>query len=207
MEAMGHLLTVLRDPVALILVAAGVVELFTGGTVARGAILFAGSALILADRVRTAWAAAAPGSTASSEARAPIRFPAAGAQRVLTSPYSLGIALVAAAAAALFDVHTFPLTAIVGITGVIAVGWAWSTEAETTRKKPSWLGLLPWGGLFLALGLWELTALLGQPSLDQTSYDSPTISYLMEPVVDSYPGRVAVLGLWVGAGRNLVRRS
>ena len=57
---MRHLVTVLRDPVAWILVAAGVVELIAGGTAARGAILFAGAGLILAERIRAAVARSHP---------------------------------------------------------------------------------------------------------------------------------------------------
>jgi hypothetical protein len=73
--------------------------------------------------------------------------------------------------------------------------------------RPEWRGLLVWAGLFLALGLWELAALLGQPTLTDMSYDHPTVSYLLDPVLATYAGRVVGLGLWAGAGRALVRRA
>lgn len=197
---MRRTLTVLRDPVAWVLVVAGVVEMISGGTVARGAILFAGSALILADRYRT---------THSGSATTPApQFRAESLQQTLRTRRSLLIAATAALATAALQVHTLPLTAIVGGVGILAVGWAWLTEPrERPADRPSWTSLLTWGGLFLALGLWELNALLGQPSIDQTSPDSPTISYLMEPVLATYPGKAATLGIWVIAGRTLVRRS
>ena len=50
---MRRLLIILRDPVAWILVIAGIIELQAEHAAARGGILFAGSALILADRIRT----------------------------------------------------------------------------------------------------------------------------------------------------------
>ncbi len=200
MAAMRRMLTVLRDPVAWVLVVAGVVEMISGGTLARGAILFAGSALIVADRYRT--------THRRSATTPPPQFAAESLQETLATGQWLAIATLAVLVTAALEVHTLPLTAIVGVVGVLAVGWAWLTEPqEEPSQRPSWTSLLTWGGLFLALGLWELSALLGQPSLDQTSHDSPTISYLMEPVLATYPGRAATLGIWVIAGRTLVRRS
>ncbi len=198
MAAMRRLLTVLRDPVAWILVVAGVVELLSGGTAARGAILFAGSALIVADRVRIV----------RRQSVEPPLFQAEALQATVARRSWLVIAIAAALVAAMFEVHTLPLTAIIGLTGVVAVGWAWLTEPEAgSIGRPSWTSLLTWGGLFLALGLWELSALLGQPSLEQTSPESPTLSHLVEPALATYPGRAAALSLWVIAGRTLVRRS
>jgi len=196
---MRSLLTVLRDPVAWVLVIAGVVELLSGGTAARGAILFAGAALILADRVRI--------SLGSIGAATP-PLPAAPLQRAVASTRWIAPVLIAALVVPFFEVHTMPTTAVVGFAGVLAVGWAWLTEpGGPAGAAAPWRGLLVWGGVFLALGLWELRALLGQPSLDETSYDSPTISYLLEPVLDTYAGRAGALGLWILAGRSLIKRS
>ena len=109
---------------------------------------------------------------------------------------------------ALLEVHSLAMTAIVGIAGILLVGWAWLTgPGQDKPEQTPWRGMLVWGGLFLALGLWELRALLGQPALDQMSADSPTISYLLEPALATYPGRAIALGLWVAAGRSLIKRS
>ncbi len=195
---MRRLLVVLEDPVAWILVIAGVVELISGGTAARGAILFAGAALILADRVLR-------------DRRRPrhmFHIRAASFQEVLEGRGPVVVIVGAAALLAVFAVHTYPLTLVTGLVGVGVVGWAWLTTPDVvTRQRPSVRGLLVWGGVFLALGLWELTALLGQPTLAETSADHPTISFLLEPILATYAGRAAALVLWALAGRGLVRRA
>jgi hypothetical protein len=210
---MSRLVAVLRDPVAWILVVAGIVELASGGTVARGAILFAGAGLILADRVRTAKARSiAPGRSPAAVATVAggedLPFVVESLQVAIDRPTwmvtGVGVALVAA----MFGVHTLPLTALTGVVGIAVVGWAWLTQSDpATRPHVARSGLLFWGATFLVLGLWELTALLGQPNLAETSYDHPTISYLLDPVLATYPGRAIGLGLWAAAGRSLIRRA
>jgi hypothetical protein len=209
--SMNRLLIVLRDPVAWILVIAGIVELLSGGTAARGAILFAGAALIMADRIRLVVARARARTGSGFPGRALTatrpRFSPAPLQAALESRRWMGVTLVAALAAALLGVHTLPLTAVTGFVGIVAVGWAWLTQPEDTTVQVSSRGLLIWGGVLLVLGLWELRALLGQPTLAESSYNSPTISYLLDPFFATYAGRVVGLGLWAWAGRSLIRRS
>jgi len=209
---MSRVFAVLRDPVAWILVIAGVVELISGGTAARGAILFAGAGLILADRIRVGLVRA----RASLGNSRPTSVAPASRPSIAAAPFQAAVsrrrwvvgALGAALLAALLAVHTLPLTAVTGVVGILVVGWAWLTEPDTVEmRRPRVGGLVAWGGVFLALGLWELTALLGQPTLAESSYDHPTISYLLDPVLATYTGRVVGLCLWVAAGRSLIRRS
>jgi hypothetical protein len=195
---MRRLLVVFEDPVAWILVIAGVVELISGGTAARGAILFAGAALILADRLLRY----------RRRPRKMVRIRTASLQELLDGRGWVLAIPCAAALLAVFAVHTYPLTVATGLIGIGVVGWAWLTAPDATaRRRPSLHGLLVWGGVFLALGLWELTALLGQPTLAETSADHPTISFLLEPILATYAGRAAALALWALAGRGLVRRA
>jgi len=208
---MDRLLRVLRDPVAWILVIAGIVELISGGTAARGAILFAGAGLILADRIRVGRIRARvgigpPGATAGEAA-----LPAVAAEplqaAVERGPW-IAAGIIVALGGALFGVHTLPLTALTGLVGILVVGWAWLTEPRSTGPdKPRLAGLMVWAGVFLALGLWELTALLGQPTLAESSYEHPTISYLLDPIFGTFAGRAVGLGLWAVAGRSLIRRA
>lgn len=193
---------ILRDPVAWILVIAGVIELQTEQAVARGAILFAGAALIVADRIRT-------GRGTAGFLRSPaLELEASPLQEAVSSTRWIAGTGVAILIVAMFDSQSWSMTAVVSVVGVLAVGWAWLTVVRTEAPEATApAGLLIWAGAFLALGLWELTALLGQPSFSETSYDSPTLSYLLEPALDTYPGRVAGLGLWALAGRGLVRRA
>jgi hypothetical protein len=209
---MHRLLKVLRDPVAWILVIAGVVELLSGGTAARGAILFAGAGLILADRIRVGLVRARAGLGYSGSvsvvaaARPPID--AAPLQAAVNRRSWIVGAVVAALLVALVGVHTLPLTATTGALGILAVGWAWLTQPVAPPLRRFRVGgLLAWAGVFLALGLWELSALLGQPTLAESSYDHPTISYLLDPVFATYVGRFVGLCLWAALGRSLVRRS
>jgi hypothetical protein len=210
---MRRLLAVLRDPVAWILVIAGVVELISGGTAARGAILFAGAALIMADRVRGALMRyrvnhrGAAGGTAVAVMTAPPYSPQP-LKEAVESPGWMVATGAAIAVLSLFLVHSAPLTAAVGIVGVVAVGWAWLTHPHVEAiARPPLRGLLIWGGVLLALGLWEASALLLQPTMTEGSDLHPTISYLLDPVLATYPGKVVGLGLWALAGRALVRRA
>ncbi len=63
-----------------------------------------------------------------------------------------------------------------------------------------------WAGVLVGGGVWELAALLQQPSLTVTSRQHPTLSALTDPVLASAPGRSAALGLWLALGWWLVRR-
>jgi len=199
---MRRLLTILRDPVAWVLVVAGIVELETEQAVARGAILFAGSALILADRIRS-------GRGKAGVLRSPtLELDSGPLQEAVTSTRWFALTAVGILLVAVFDRQSQQMTVAASVVGILALGWAWLTVAGV--KAPEAIPprrLLIWGGAFLALGLWELMALLGQPSFSETSYDSPTLSYLFGPVLDTYPGRAVGLGLWVGAGRGLIRRA
>jgi hypothetical protein len=191
-----RLLSVLRDPVAWILVIAGIVEMISGGTAARGAVLFAAAGLILADRVRL------------SRGRPVSPVAARMLQQVLAPRWWPLLLVAVGVAVALLREHTLPLTLIVGSIGIALVGWAWLTGPGSDTATPSpGRSLWWWGGLFLVLGLWELTALLGQPTLAVYSSDHPTISFLVEPIIATFPGRAVAIGLWAVAGRGLVRRA
>lgn len=210
---MNRVFAVLRDPVAWILVVAGIVELISGGTAARGAILFAGAGLIVADRIRVGRARVraslgSPSRMVSATAVAESPVSAAPLQAALERGRWIAVAIGIALLGALFGVHTLPLTALTGVVGILVVGWAWLSQPDgSVAVSPPLGGLLVWGGVLLALGLWELTALLGQPTLAEASYEHPTISYLLDPILGTFAGRAIGLALWAAAGRSLVRRS
>ena len=58
----------------------------------------------------------------------------------------------------------------------------------------------------MAAGLWELSALVQQPSLTADSYAHPTISSLADPLLGSHPGRSLALAIWLGLGWLVVRQ-
>ncbi len=60
---------------------------------------------------------------------------------------------------------------------------------------------LPWLGLVVLFAGWELTAVLwGNDS------SHPTFSLLLDPVLDTYPGRLVGWLAWLAVGRWLVTR-
>ena len=107
-----------------------------------------------------------------------------------------------------FSRFSWPATAaVVGLgTLVILVGWQ-----EPRQPRPDYgplpvRGVMAWGAVLVAGGLWELWSLLQQPALDTTSYAHPTVSALTDPVLATQPGRALVLGGWLLLGWYLVRR-
>ena len=67
-------------------------------------------------------------------------------------------------------------------------------------------GTLVWAVVLVFGCLWELAALLLQPSITTDSYAHPTISTLTDPVLASSPGRSLVLAAWLALGWYLVER-
>jgi hypothetical protein len=67
-------------------------------------------------------------------------------------------------------------------------------------------GTLAWVVVLVAGCLWELGALLQQPSLTTDSYSHPTISTLTDPLLAAAPGRAVLLLGWLAFGWYLVER-
>lgn len=61
--------------------------------------------------------------------------------------------------------------------------------------------LRPWAGLVALFAVWEATA-----ALWGNDAAHPTLSLLLDPVLETYPGRVAGWIAWLGLGRWLVTR-
>jgi hypothetical protein len=207
---MGRLSKMLRDPVAWILAIAGVVEMISGGTPARGAILFAGAALITLDRIRVARAVRVRSVETGVEMTPDSTEPAVGSTRrpLVASGRFAVLAVGGSLLLSLFAIHSWPLTVGVGLVGVLGLAWAWLTlgDAKPAGNLPvsAWF---PWGMVLLILGLWEMSALISQPTLEVGSYAHPTISFLLDPILATYPGRVLGVLIWLAAGRALVRRA
>jgi hypothetical protein len=107
-----------------------------------------------------------------------------------------------------FSRMSWPATAgVIGLgAGVVIIGWGGPTRQREIPRRFSRTGVLSWGSLLLAAALWELGALLGQPTLAQSSYAHPTISTLTDPLLASSLGRTAALIGWIGLGSFLVER-
>ena len=107
-----------------------------------------------------------------------------------------------------FSRMSWPATAgVVGLgAGVVIIGWGGPTRRREVPGPFSRAGALSWGSLLLAACLWELGALLGQPTLAQSSYAHPTISTLTDPLISTSLGRTAALIGWIALGAFLVER-
>jgi hypothetical protein len=102
--------------------------------------------------------------------------------------------------AALCRPLTTPAAIAVAVPGavllVLAVRRAASPQEPVSRRHAA-----PWVGLLLLFGAWELTAVLWGNDAAH-----PTLSLLLDPALETYPGRLAAWLLWLAAGRWLVTR-
>ncbi len=107
-----------------------------------------------------------------------------------------------------FSRYSWPVTAcIVGLgTVVVLIAWHGPVRARRVDGRLPVTGTLAWIAVLVAGCLWELGALLQQPSLTTDSYSHPTISTLTDPVLATSPGRAVVLFAWLALGWYLVER-
>jgi hypothetical protein len=147
---------------------------------------------------------------------------AAGAQSVPAVPLpdsregpgrTTGLALLAAGilyAAVVGSFARFSWPATIGVAGVgavvVIIGWHGPLRHRPDPGRLPRAGTALWGGALLAGGLWELSSLARQPSLDVTSWAHPTISALTDPLLASHPGRSLALAVWLLLGWYLVRK-
>lgn len=122
----------------------------------------------------------------------------------------LGVALAVAYSLTVgsFIRMSWPATAgVAGVgAGVVIIGWGGPLRQREVPGRFSRTGVLAWGTVLVTGGLWELAALLGQPTLEQSSYAHPTISTLTDPLLASTPGRTIALLGWIALGAYLVDR-
>jgi len=192
MRETRRLNSAVHDPVILVLLLAGIFDGLSGNPV--HAVLLIGVALVLGVRIDEP-------STHAQEAHL-------WSRSVKTTWVAIGIAVVYAVAAGSFERYTWPATAVVVLPGLLGVTVAWH-EADVGRPAPKPIGrqgAIAWASVFVTLGVWELINLLLQPSLAEGSYDHPTLSTLLEPLLAGHTGRSIALLLWLALGWYLVRR-
>src|SRR5512133_313360 len=196
--------TVLGDPVIDILLLAGVAEILAGDPLVDWLVLLATAAALGWDRIRR-------GRPPDGEAVAVARAGQGWVDRLM--PVHLTPALVIgglgyAVAAGGLDPFSRPAMVAVAAPGLAGVLSAWQARpTPPAQAAPIHAGgAAAWAAVFVVLALWELSALLLQPSLTIGSPLHPTISVLLDPALGSQLGRSVGFAVWLALGWLLVRR-
>jgi hypothetical protein len=201
------ILRALLDPVVVILVLAGIFDGLAGNPIH--------STLLIAVAVALAWDGLTGTLPATAAGGAPVLEREAeattGPGRPDLRTVALGGALVIAFSILVggFGRYSAPATVAVIAPAGLAIAIAWRRSARDVGPQPSPLaigGKIAWASVFVAASLWELAALLLQPTLTTDSYAHPTISVLTDPILATHPGRSIALLLWLGLGWFLVGR-
>ncbi|HEU5002376.1 MAG TPA: hypothetical protein VFW71_06300 [Actinomycetota bacterium] len=186
------------DPVVWIFVLAGTFEVLTGDPSLHATLLYAVAAVLVVDSVRRR----VGGRPAPQDSRpaAPPRSP-----RVTVLLLAAGVAF--GVIVGTFRRYTLPVTVAIWVPGALAVVWAWRVPSRaSSAPRLTGFGIAAWAGLFATVGIWELVALLFQPSLSVNSPGHPTLSTLLDPVLGHPLGRMVAIGAWLAAGWFLVER-
>jgi lysylphosphatidylglycerol synthetase-like protein (DUF2156 family) len=145
----------------------------------------------------------------AEEAPAPARTDRlAGRRRRFAVIALLAGAVAYAGVVGSFSRYSWPATAgIIGLgTVVVLIGWHGPVRARPDGGRLPVPGALAWLAVLVAGCLWELSALLQQPSLTADSSAHPTISTLTDPLLATSSGRSVILLAWVACGWYLVER-
>jgi hypothetical protein len=197
----------LRHPVVLILLAIAFFSAISGKPL-DGALMLVVALCLAWDTGRQRGANGRTGRGATVAAAGVPAAAVRGRRRVLVIAGLVAGGAVFAAVTGLFSRYSWPATAAVMGLGAVAVviGWRGPVRQRQARDRLPVAGTAAWGGLLVLGCLWELVALLRQPSLTTTSYAHPTISALTDPVLAGAGGRTAVLAAWLALGWYLIRR-
>jgi hypothetical protein len=107
-----------------------------------------------------------------------------------------------AALAALCRPHTMPAAVAVVVAGLgLFVLGARRRATGVPPLRPPRPALVQWAAVVLLIAAWELVAFVWGNDADR-----PTLSLLLDPVLDTYPARFLGWVAWLLAGRWLVTR-
>jgi hypothetical protein len=200
----------LREPIVVILL---LIAFFTAisGKPLDGVLLALVASGLAWDSAKQARrpAAAAEGRAAESGGNAPpVPARPAGTRRPLAMAVWLAGGVLYAAVVGSFARYSWPATAgvILASAAAVVICWRGPLRRRHVPARPAMPGAAVWGALLVAGGLWELSALLQQPSLTEESAAHPTISALTDPALGTHAGRSLALVIWLALGWYLAMR-
>ena len=210
------LLGALRDPVVVILLLAGTFDWLSGNPI-HSILLFAAGLALARDgsirrRAEPAKAADRPGPAGGHAPGGAVTGARVVTFRAGSGGLSSGAVVIGAVAFAVlfgeFPRYSWPATfAVVAVAAAaLALGWEEPPREAADPVQLRFAGLIAWGSVFVGLALWELAALLLQPSLTTDSYAHPTLSVVTDPILATRPGRSILLFLWLMFGWFLMQR-
>lgn len=102
--------------------------------------------------------------------------------------------------------HSFVVGIVVVAIGIGAVLVAWAQPKRESRERSRRVlrGAVLWASITVVLCLWELASFLLGRYDTQSKLTHPAISDLLDPVLDTWPGRVAFVVAWLAAGAGLL---
>ena len=113
---------------------------------------------------------------------------------------ALGISLVVAPRHGWVDLVTMVL---IGVT-VLVLAWNPRPKSNFRGARAIKRSALVWSLWAVALCAWEATAFILSVTTPNGGANFPTISILLDPVVESIPGRILFVGLWLAGGLSLI---
>lgn len=120
----------------------------------------------------------------------------------------IGAAAVLGALLVIAPRHGIVEGIIVGAIGISVLFFAWPSHGDTGASAvPLRRSAILWSVIGVVCCLWEVTSfLLGLPSPD-AQFTHPSISLLLDPVLDTPEGRIGFTALWLLGGIALLRRG
>jgi hypothetical protein len=201
----------LREPVVWVLLAIAFFTAISGKPV-DGVLMLIVAAGLIFDTGRRALrhqeTGRGPAARRGAEAGAAPSALAGGRRRRLAVAALVAGGAAYAGVLGSFSRYSWPATAgIVALgTVVVAIAWHGPLRDRPPGGRLPVVGTLAWVAVLVAGCLWELGALLQQPSLTTDSYSHPTISTLTDPLLATSPGRSVLLVAWLALGWYLVER-
>jgi hypothetical protein len=184
---------VVHEPVVAIMLVAAFFDGISGNPI--HALLLGGVAIVLGRDI----ALGEPNPPKPLEERG-IRAPSGWVVAGLSAAFALVVGA--------FPRYSWPTT--VGVVAVsaaaIAVAWRGPLVVRADPGPIPRRGVVAWATVLVIGALWELEALLLQPSLTVDSQAHPTISTLTDPVLATHEGRTLIMVGWLLAGWFLLRQ-